>query len=553
MPAYYPRPFSGHAFALVSKQHMARACMQAHKMFIHEHIVDFLLPPAQPKKKKVEPAGPTQEASKLSKFCCCICGILRKRKRSKKASTKKKTPMRIPAAVFRTSEPNDIDFLSLLSGGALEIVAKARGRAAAIAAAFGIVSCLLLSAVMLQQAKLATASPLISALIVVFVSDFSAAVTESVVHKAARFHEHTFSGQRWCVLVASSAVQVCTIALMPYFILGDAYSSNTLQAIASGEISRAGSSKQAGLVSRFAQCENVVAKSLQTALPGLDYVPGGFVDILFATMLVNAVVTPLLRVIAPWTLLKGSFQFLVVGSKYKTRQGQYSFRVETEQAFAVRTTMLAVGFAHLLPVGLAIGALALAASFTTTRFIASRIDSDSKAASKLGAGIGDAEACQTMLRLCSCSVILHAVLMLPISESVRWEANPFIVDGASLSTFGGTALYAAVLYGAAVLSWGRDCVSALLYTALILPVVWQTTAVHPLAGARVFIAAWFLPVMLCSVTNPMAFLLGPLDPVTLVLEDRGQDTELPYHRDTLPFDWKEELETQLVAQYEADS
>jgi hypothetical protein len=229
----FPRPFAGHTLLVCHKQHMAKACLHAHKKSIVDRAMHLL--PIQPdgtkKSKKIEIVKEGEKPNKSAK---------------------------VNAHISAGFEPSDIDYLSMLSGGSSSVEDKWRGWAATLGALLTGVAVLMVALAlifMMKQEQTGAAGCSFLLLLITEVGGFlvqtatkkvprreasqPVIATLNNVHtghtplkfslrpQAARYKVHTFSGQRQATLLALVMVQSCTLILFPYILLGDPFSWNS--------------------------------------------------------------------------------------------------------------------------------------------------------------------------------------------------------------------------------------------------------------------------------------------------------------------------------------
>ena len=261
--------------------------------------------------------------------------------------------------------------------------------------------------------------------------------------------------------------------------------------------------------------------------------------------ILNAVLPPAIRLLAPSKLPAR------LKSIFSGRSGVYdfAFTIESSQAYTVRTAMLAVVFSFVQPLGTGVAGLALVAGYSVDRFTADRADSASKARLRLGAGLGDLKSCQYALRLANAAVLLHALLLLPWVEAMRWAPNPFLSNGAPGDYIASAYVYAGVLLLVGIAFYGRRAeplavaaVASFAGAATIL----QIPALFSIPAVLAMIGVSFTCLLLGSANlfHPLGWLLGKFDPINC-LEDREKDFEAYYTRDTMPFDPKQVINAQV--------
>ena len=497
----FPRPFAGHSLCIMHKQHMSRACLHMQKKSILDRVIALL--PVQPggKEKKVESA-PAQKSAKVR------------------------------ASMIRAGEPSDIDYLSLLSGGSVSIGDTWRGRATAVGAVLTLLSVLMVGLAftfMLRERRSGAAE---SSLLLLLLAEAGSHMVEQSSMRAARFLSHTFSAQRQATLLSLVVVQSSVLILFPFVVMGDPFSWNAADA---GTL--------AGILGK---CRGVVEQMIGgRSLPGAEFVPSGLADMALWLQTFNATLPHVIRLLAP---SKWPSRLRTV---FGGRSGAYDFgfTMESSQAYTVRTAMLAVVFSFVQPVGTGIAALGLVLSYATDRFTAERADAESKARLRLGAGLGDLTSCQYMLNLLNASVVLHALLLLPWIEALRWAPNPFLSSGSSASYILSAYLYPGLLLVVAVAFYGRRAeplVVAVFVGFAGATTLFQIPLFFAVPDVLMMIGVIFMLLLLGSANlyHPLGWLLGKWDPINM-LEDREKDFEAYYTRGTMPFDPKQVINSQV--------
>jgi hypothetical protein len=229
---------------------------------------------------------------------------------------------------------------------------------------------------------------------------------------------------------------------------------------------------------------------------------------------------------------------------------EFGFSIETSQAYSVRTIMIALAFSLVHPLGFGIAATALLLGFWMDRFMAARADGAARAELQMGAGLGDIKSCQYMLKLVAASVVVHALLLLPWIEALRWAPNLFLaVDKAPARYLLSAYIYPLLLFVVATISHGKRAQSLVAAAAFGFGGVgflFTLPQIFPVPAVLSLLVAVFLCLLLGSMAlyNPLGYVLGRADPAGLCV-DREKDYEAYYTRETMPFDPRHVMNAQV--------
>ena len=388
----YPRPFSGHCICIFNKQFMSRACLHHHQKSWLYTIAAMLMPRAFG-----EEGDPTK------------------------------------ANLSRAGDHSDIDWLSLRHGGAVGFADKWRGRAVKLGAILTLAASFVLALALLFNTQLAEpdtltkagtnakdtaaallVSPIVTSVVLIVYTEAASWAVEFTAGWAAVYTAHTFSGQRRVVLVCSVITQMCILVILPCVILGDPYSWHSFGKNSANSV--------------FGKCRYLLESQVKQRLPGSEFMPGGFVEFTMWLQIINAVMTPILRLLAPINPLH-----LIKMVHGKGFQWNYHTSGPRSDAYVVRSTFLAICYAGVQPLGLGVGGLSLCITYTVDRFCAKRASPDAQAVLRRGAGVGDLVDGQTVCMLLSLAVILHALLDIVFLESLRLTPNPFLTPSSNFS------------------------------------------------------------------------------------------------------------------------
>jgi hypothetical protein len=537
----YPRPFSGHVIIIFNKQHMARAMLHTYRIPVFQKVLKLLLPGE-------DLGGGDSEGT-----------------------DKKKTKVKV--AVKRGGDPDDIDWLSLRSGGSASFADTWRGRVASIGALLSLVSVLMLSLAILFQMKEASRTTLEEAmknpdaagkaaetlkalavppfggsLLIVLVTELGASIVAFTAARAAPYKAHTFSAQRKSVLIVSSFAQVCMLVLFPYMLLGDPFSWHSAGTVSATEA--------------FGKCKPVIENQVNQQLPGAEFMPGGFAEMTLWLQVLNATLPHVLRLmnISHWPRMV----LEAIGQTHGKAHGwEFAFSLETSEAYIVRTVALALCFSVVQPVGIAFAAIGLMIGYGVDRLRATRCTSFSSRSMRRGAGVGDLYDQQVVLTLLQSVVALHALLLCCWLESVRLAENPFIVKDYSLSTI---FFYPIVELLLVLISLGGQAQGTVCWLIMSYFLVTTSYSFIPLEGEGpyskffgigeqpggpnivILLTIIFGGILAMPFVRPMSWFLGPLDPIEMLTKGkRESDEEAYYTQSEMPFKPKSILDDQVTA------
>jgi hypothetical protein len=181
-----------------------------------------------------------------------------------------------------------------------------------------------------KTAAILLPNPLLLSMVLLLYAEIATAAVEATVVRAAPYNLHTFSGQRRLVILSSWLTQVCILIVLPYALLADPFSSYAF-----------GSSSAASV---YGKCRTVLEDKVAQHLPGAEFMPGGFADFVLWLQLANALVSPLLHLLAP---ILSPFRWIVnlrslLGSSRQSFRWEYWFSMEHSSAHAARTVCLAI-------------------------------------------------------------------------------------------------------------------------------------------------------------------------------------------------------------------
>ena len=543
----YPRPFSGHAICIFNKQHMARAMLFTYKQPIALKLFRMLLP-GEDDGGEEEPDG------------------------------KKKSKVKVKVACG--GDPDDIDWLSLRSGGSASFSDSWRGRAATIGALLSLASVLIISLAVIFNMKQVSQEHLTAAmgmsdaaakatatldalavssfsgsLLVVIMCELGAWIVSATVARAAPYNAHTFSGQRKAVVVVSSFAQICMLVLFPYMLLGDPYSWQSAGAVSATSV--------------YGKCKPVIESQVNQQLPGAEYMPGGFAEMVLWLQVLNAIVPHLLRLgnSGEWpNLIKE--RVTGHGRGGKAHGWEFGFSLETSEAYVVRTVALALCFSVVQPVGFAIGAIGLLIGYSCDRLRAGNCTTASAGNLRRGAGVGDLYDHQVVLTLLQSVVALHALMLCGWIESVRMAVNPFVVNEFGLLD-APMFVYSIVELILVLISLGGKAQGLLCWLVLSYFIVTLSYQFIPLAGDGP-LAEWtgvgaqpggpnivvvllvvYGGIIVMPFFRPLSWFLGPMDPIEIIQKGkRESDEEAYYTQSEMPFKPTRVLDHQVACDVE---
>jgi hypothetical protein len=143
------------------------------------------------------------------------------------------------------------------------------------------------------------------------------------------------------------------------------------------------------------------------------YEEGGLADSIFWTLTINAIISPLVYIISPshilklfkrWRLVKENIKFGAVGLSQDEANKLFEgpqIDLANRNAHLVKTYMVTMFYAPMLPVGILISAVALGLDYWATKYMLLRVHARPK---KHGVGIYD-----SLLDWISRGIFIHAV------------------------------------------------------------------------------------------------------------------------------------------------